>query len=231
MNASLDDLTPSPASQPHELRTSRRVAAEWWLDTAREAARTIPDAARPADVRITTTGGVTVSGSPRPSRRAPRTLLVSNDIVKTLAGTEEGAWRAAHAVASSRWPTRRDSVPTFSLLLGVVALSLGVTASAGSVPTVTGGIAAAACMILAVAIAVASRRRAVTAVQTSDRWATQIAGIAAARAALGGSETDRLYKTALHQWRYTRDAMQPHNRLARLEESGAGSAEDRRGAP
>lgn len=205
------------ASDQPPLLTSRQAAAEWWLDTARRAALTITDARSPNAVLIAPTGDVVVDGSPRTALRRPRNLKVPRSMVKSLAGTDEGTWRAAHAVAASRWPTRRDSVPTFTILLAVMALSIATTTSAGSVPAAIGWIAATACALLAVTIAVHSRRTTVTITQTSDHHATRIAGIDAARAALHDGDGQDLYKTVLHQWRAERDPMRPHNRLDRLE--------------
>lgn len=215
---------PTASADQPSLLTSRKAAAEWWLDTAGRAALTIADARRPAAVLIAPDGDVVVDGSPRTEKRRPRNLKVPQEYVKSLAGTDEGTWRAAHAVAASRWPTRRDSIPTFTILLTVMALSIATTTSAGSIPTIAGWTAAAACAAIAVAIAVHSRRSAVTIVQTSDQQATRIAGIDAARAVLGDSEDEDLYKTALHQWRAERDPMRPRNRLARLEELLAGAS-------
>lgn len=214
----------SAASADQPLLTSRQAAAEWWLDTAGRAALTITDARRPAAVLIAPDGDVVVDGSPRTERRRPRNLKVPQKYVKSLAGTDEGTWRAAHAVAASRWPTRRDSIPAFTILLTVMALSIATTTSAGSIPTITGWIAATVCAVLAVAIAAHSRRSAVTIVQTSDQQATRIAGIDAARAVLGDGPGQELYKTALHQWRSERDPMRPRNRLAKLENRAGISA-------
>lgn len=204
------------------LLTSRQAAADWWLDSARRAARTITDAKGPAAVRITDRGDVRVDGSPRPSRRAPRNLLVPRGMVKPLAGTSAGTWWAAYAVAASRWPTRRDSLPTAALLLGVVALGLSITAGSGATPAALAGLGAALCALLAVVIVVYSRRHTVTIVQTSDAHATRIAGLDAARAALTPTGPEPLYKTALHQWRRQQDPLQPHNRLSRLEAQAGG---------
>lgn len=218
---------PATSADQPQLLTSRQAAAEWWLDTARRVARTITDASRPEAVVISPDGEVMVDGSPRTEQRRPRNLKVPRSMVKSLAGTDEGTWRAAHAVAASRWPTRRDSIPTFTILLTVMALSIATTTSAGGIPTITGWVAATACAALAVAVAVRVRRSAVTIVQTSDRQATRIAGIDAARAVLGDDQGEELYKTALHQWRAARDPMRPRNRLARLEKAGIGAGTDK----
>ena len=214
---------PAASADQPQLLTSRQAAAEWWLDTARRAALAITDARRPEGVLISPDGEVVVDGSPRTARRRPRNLTVPRKYVKSLAGTDEGTWRAAHAVAASRWPTRRDSIPTFTILLTVMALSIATTTSAGSISAITGWLAATACAVLAVAAAVHRRRSAVTITQTSDQQATRIAGIGAARAVLGDEQHQELYKTVVHQWWAERDPMRPNNRLARLEKAGIGA--------
>lgn len=218
---------PTTSADQPQLLTSRQAAAEWWLDTARRTALTITDAHRPDAVLIAPDGDVMVDGSPRTKQRQPRNLKVPRSMVKSLAGTDEGTWRAAHAVAASRWPARRDSIPAFTILLTVMALSIATTTSAGNIPTIIGWIAAASCAVFAVTIAVHTRSTAVTNIQTSDRQATRIAGIDAARAALGDDHGPELYKTVLHQWRAERDPLRPRNRLSRLEKAGIGASTDK----
>lgn len=203
--------------------TRRQVAAEWWLDTARSVARTIPDSSRPAAVLVSPDGDVVVDGSPRTALRRPRNLKVPRRMLRSLAETDEGKWRAAHAVAASRWPSHWDNIPTFAILLTVMALSIATTTSSGTIPAVTGWIASTVCAVLAVTVAVHRRRSVVMIVQTSDRQATRIAGIDAARAALGNDQDRGLYKTALHQWWVERDPLRPSNRLARLEQAEGGA--------
>lgn len=209
------------ADQP--LLTSRKAAAQWWLDTARQAARTITDASTPSSVLVSPDGEVQVDGSPRTAKRKPRALKVPKAYLAALAGTDDGVWRAAHAVAASRWPTRRDSIPGFTIVLTLMAVSIAATTGTGGIPAVAGWLAAAACGALAVLIAVKRRRTTIDAVQTSDRQATRIAGIDAARTVLGADQGPTLYKTALHQWWAGRDPLDPGNRLARLEAAGIGA--------
>lgn len=194
---------------------SRQVAAAWWLDTARAASRTITDAPRPDSVHSTNGGHIVLAGSARPGR--PRQLLVPREQLTALADTDEGTWWAAHAVAAGRWPRRRGNIPALAILLGVIGISIIFTASAGSIPFAAGLIAGTVCTALAAAIIVNNRRMAVTIAQTSDIQATRIAGIDAARSALTGMQPHSIYKTALHQWIADHDALQPRNRLARLE--------------
>lgn len=193
--------------------TTDAEAAEWWLAAARRAARVIDDAPMPDTVAVTAGEQVRMA---RRSRKHGTALQVPKSMLAALSGTSQGEWLAAHAVAASRWPVRGQGVPMSALMLGLGAFLVAGAASAGRVPPLVAWIAAPVLVVLAVVIAVATRRAQVTALQTSDRQATRVAGLDAARTVLGGRE-DELYKTAAHQWWRDRNPMRAANRLARLE--------------
>lgn len=158
----------------------------------------------------------------RARRHTWHVLLVDRDHLDHYTGTAAGVWVATETLSWGRHkgvPRKAGYfLPILGLLIGAFSAITAATGGGGdNMTTVWALVVGVLAIPGSMALLVYRRRRFRDRLWGADIAATERAGLASARTVLTPAGP-RLYKTLLHEWARRLNALDPGNRLARLED-------------